>query len=478
MIIVMVVLLMAVGVVFLAQAYYRKWGGQGFLGLESLKRRALEADGVLGGAAERTMGVLEVMLPDRGEDLIDIHDEIGETGTLPGLAAGLSLNPGGDDMGTHDDAPSPASAKTSKSDCDLSTVDISFPNTVAVTVHLDQPAIFDYGLQSPVVLDRKDLSLFVRDELESLALAERAKAKNKAGVVSIAARATSTALNTAVTQELVTPEEPVAKEQHMKPITPLSPSAAASELPQPALNPAVDPAKRHAWPYANPFPEPKPLNIPFLSCGDQQSSCVAFEHPEICCPVGHTCHESKATNSRMVCCHGTEKCGSSSSPTGEAGGDDSDTHDGNDGGDGDDAQGTCPDGLALCPANLGGGCCAEAIQCSPHGCLLFSGNPTPPPLTEVTQVSSDIEVQVAPGISIAVPTEFGVTVQVGGEVRVTGTAVKGGEVGSGSASRGLWGRWAGGGGWRGVWTDLGSGRWPVGKSAMLLVVIAVGMCWL
>lgn len=154
---------------------------------------------------------------------------------------------------------------------------------------------------------------------------------------------------------------------------------------------------------------------------------------EICCPVGHICRESPTTNSGFICCKGDDKC---ETPV----------------------QAGCPPGTGPCTVEVGGGCCAPEDGCSPNGCLKFEPGHGPddknaravteirvnpedlPPaaneeldkvgVTDVRDLTGALTITPSnlPPAASKVLEDIGITEVKGGEIRVTATAIKEGEV--------------------------------------------------
>lgn len=143
------------------------------------------------------------------------------------------------------------------------------------------------------------------------------------------------------------------------------------------------------------------------------------------------------------------------------------------------SQAYCPPNTVPCPVEMSGGCCPDISQCSPNGCLEFEPgySPSDDPAkatTETRPLTMTFQTPVAPGQSeVLAEASTTVTEQVGGDVRVTATVAKDGEVNTGSAeSKAVNPKPKKSGG--------EMRRWPRGWGEMLLELggVAFGMVWM
>ena len=103
-------------------------------------------------------------------------------------------------------------------------------------------------------------------------------------------------------------------------------------------------------------------------------------------------------------------------------------------------QAFCPENTVACPVEAFGGCCETLDQCTSNGCLEFEPgySPSDDPAKATTETRA---LTVLPTDTASVTAEGDgevrtFTEQVGGDVRVTATVAKEGEVASGTASAG------------------------------------------
>ncbi|KAK6955104.1 hypothetical protein Daesc_002734 [Daldinia eschscholtzii] len=82
-------------------------------------------------------------------------------------------------------------------------------------------------------------------------------------------------------------------------------------------------------------------------CGERRDSCVAYNQPNICCPVGMVCYASAFSPSGVYCCAPSEpQClASEAHPP------------------------RCDGRMSPCAEDMGGGCCAPNTECASAGCL-------------------------------------------------------------------------------------------------------------
>ncbi|KAG4031801.1 hypothetical protein MFRU_008g01600 [Monilinia fructicola] len=91
-----------------------------------------------------------------------------------------------------------------------------------------------------------------------------------------------------------------------------------------------------------------PVNVPYYTCGDQQNSCEAYAHPEICCPQGMVCQPTTHTTSGIYCCNGTFSHSNCRLLRDHA---------------------RCRPNYFECPDDLGGGCCPNSTTCYKNQCI-------------------------------------------------------------------------------------------------------------
>ncbi|KAF7892273.1 uncharacterized protein EAF01_010353 [Botrytis porri] len=91
-----------------------------------------------------------------------------------------------------------------------------------------------------------------------------------------------------------------------------------------------------------------PATVPWYTCGDQQNSCEAYDHPEICCPQGMICRPTTHTTSGIYCCNGTLSHSNCRLLR---------------------AQARCRPNYFECPEDMGGGCCHNSTTCYGNQCI-------------------------------------------------------------------------------------------------------------
>lgn len=89
------------------------------------------------------------------------------------------------------------------------------------------------------------------------------------------------------------------------------------------------------------------------SCEGYMESCAQFNRPSICCAVGTACYATDLSPSGIYCCGNSSDC--AAGPPREA---------------------VCLLGTTQCGAELGGGCCANAMDCSQDGCRIDQPQPS------------------------------------------------------------------------------------------------------
>ncbi|TEY65802.1 hypothetical protein BOTCAL_0136g00240 [Botryotinia calthae] len=91
-----------------------------------------------------------------------------------------------------------------------------------------------------------------------------------------------------------------------------------------------------------------PAAVPWYTCGDQQNSCEAYAHPEICCPQGMICRPTTHTVSGIYCCNGTLSHSNCRLLRAHA---------------------RCRPNYFECPGDMGGGCCPNSTTCYKNQCI-------------------------------------------------------------------------------------------------------------
>ncbi|ATZ57014.1 hypothetical protein BCIN_14g02040 [Botrytis cinerea B05.10] len=91
-----------------------------------------------------------------------------------------------------------------------------------------------------------------------------------------------------------------------------------------------------------------PAAVPWYTCGDQQNSCEAYAHPEICCPQGMICRPTTHTISGIYCCNGTLSHSNCRLLRAHA---------------------RCRPNYFECPGDMGGGCCPNSTACYKNQCI-------------------------------------------------------------------------------------------------------------
>ncbi|THV54192.1 hypothetical protein BGAL_0032g00200 [Botrytis galanthina] len=91
-----------------------------------------------------------------------------------------------------------------------------------------------------------------------------------------------------------------------------------------------------------------PATVPWYTCGDQQNSCEAYAHPEICCPQGMICRPTTHTMSGIYCCNGTLSHSNCRLLRAHA---------------------RCRPNYFECPGDMGGGCCPNSTTCYRDQCI-------------------------------------------------------------------------------------------------------------
>lgn len=92
----------------------------------------------------------------------------------------------------------------------------------------------------------------------------------------------------------------------------------------------------------------KAAPVPWYTCGDQQNSCEAYAHPEICCPQGMICRPTTHTTSGIYCCNGTISHSNCRLLRAHA---------------------RCRPNHFECPEDVGGGCCPNSTTCYKNQCI-------------------------------------------------------------------------------------------------------------
>ncbi|KAF7947007.1 uncharacterized protein EAE97_004256 [Botrytis byssoidea] len=91
-----------------------------------------------------------------------------------------------------------------------------------------------------------------------------------------------------------------------------------------------------------------PATVPWYTCGDQQNSCEAYAHPEICCPRGMICRPTTHTMSGIYCCNRTLSHSNCRLLRAHA---------------------RCRPNYFECPGDMGGGCCPNSTTCYRDQCI-------------------------------------------------------------------------------------------------------------